>query len=112
MKILFQLWPELVALVVVFIAYSWVRAARIRAEYLALLTNEYQTTLAIKQAIHTNRGKEPSIGEVFTVLEALEMKGLAESILAQDLATPQRGGRPARVYRLKQPELIYTVDEA
>jgi len=52
----------------------------------------------IRQAVEASRGREVSSGAVHTTLERLARRGFVTSRVGE--ATPARGGRPRRYYRL------------
>jgi DNA-binding PadR family transcriptional regulator len=53
---------------------------------------------AISQEIARRSGQPPARGSVYVTLDRLEQKGYLRSTLAD--ATPERGGRPRRFYRV------------
>jgi PadR family transcriptional regulator, regulatory protein PadR len=53
----------------------------------------------IRQTVEQARGRTTSIGAIYTTLERLEEKGMVSSTLGE--ATPQRGGRAKRYFRLE-----------
>lgn len=55
--------------------------------------------MSIRREIEETGGRPTSIGAVYATLDRLEHKGLLES--ATGPATPVRGGRPKRFFRLK-----------
>ncbi len=55
-------------------------------------------TLPIREQLIELTGKDWSLGSVYTPLERLTRQRLLTSYLTE--ATPERGGRPRRVYRL------------
>jgi PadR family transcriptional regulator, regulatory protein PadR len=62
-----------------------------------LKDNAYGVT--IRRELIERTGKDVSIGAVYTTLERLEAKGYVSSRLGD--ATPQRGGRAKRFFRLE-----------
>ena len=54
----------------------------------------------IRQEIEERAGRFVSAGAVYTGLERLEAKGLVSSRIGE--ATPGRGGRPRKYYRLER----------
>ena len=62
-----------------------------------LKDNAYGVT--IRRELIERTGKEVSIGAVYTTLERLEDKGFVSSRVGD--ATPQRGGRAKRFFRLE-----------
>lgn len=52
----------------------------------------------IRRAVEAATGRSASSGAIFTTLERLEARGLVTSRLGD--ASPTRGGRPRRYYRL------------
>lgn len=55
-------------------------------------------TLPLREQLIRLTGQEWSLGSVYTPLERLTREGLLTSYLTE--ATPERGGRPKRVYQL------------
>ncbi len=55
--------------------------------------------IPIRQAVEDARERKIAIGAIYTTLERLEQKGMVSSALGE--ATPQRGGRAKRYYRLE-----------
>jgi PadR family transcriptional regulator len=64
-----------------------------------LRENAYGVT--IRREIGDRTGRSVSIGAVYTTLERLERKGYISSQLGE--ATPERGGRAKRFFRIKAP---------
>jgi PadR family transcriptional regulator, regulatory protein PadR len=54
---------------------------------------------AIRKEIEISTGRRCSIGALYTTLDRLEAKGFIETWMGD--ATPQRGGRPKRMVRVK-----------
>lgn len=54
--------------------------------------------VSIQQRIEQQGGRPATMGAVYTALDRLEQKGFLESWLGE--ATPQRGGRRKRYYRI------------
>jgi DNA-binding PadR family transcriptional regulator len=54
--------------------------------------------LLVRREVSVARGREPSVGAIYTTLARLEDKGLVESRTTDPL--PVRGGRSRREYRL------------
>ncbi len=54
--------------------------------------------ITIRQKVAASRGRDVSSGAVHTTLDRLGHRGLVSS--RQGDATPERGGRPRRFYRL------------
>ena len=65
--------------------------------------------VAMRRTIEQRTGREISPGAVYTALDRLEKKGLVSSSL--DQATPQRGGRRKKFYRL-QPAGAHALRES
>jgi DNA-binding PadR family transcriptional regulator len=55
--------------------------------------------VTIRREIERRGGREVSVGAVYVTLERLEEKGLVASFLGE--ASPKRGGRARRHYRLE-----------
>lgn len=55
-------------------------------------------SLPIRKQLSATTGHDWSLGSVFSPLDRLEKKGLLVSMFSD--ATPERGGRPKRIYRL------------
>lgn len=66
-----------------------------------LRDNAYGMT--IRQELEERAGRTVAIGAVYTTLERLEEKGLVSSRKGE--ATPERGGRAKRYYRIEAPGL-------
>lgn len=58
---------------------------------------------SIRREIKERTGRDPSIGAIYTTLERLEEKGFVSSRMGE--ATPERGGRPKRYFKIKAPGL-------
>src|SRR5579871_2376446 len=56
---------------------------------------------AIRRTVEERIGRAPSVGALYTTLERLEDKGMVSSFWGE--ATPERGGRPKRYFRLEAP---------
>ena len=56
--------------------------------------------LSIRQEIQRRTGRDVSVGSVYSTLGRLEEKGLASSYEGE--ATPRRGGRAKRHFRLEE----------
>jgi PadR family transcriptional regulator PadR len=54
---------------------------------------------AIRKEIESSTGRRCSIGALYTTLDRLEAKGFIATWMGD--ATPQRGGRPKRMVRVK-----------
>lgn len=54
--------------------------------------------VAIQQRLKQRTSRTATMGAIYTVLDRLVQKGYVESWLGK--ATPQRGGRPKRYYRI------------
>lgn len=54
--------------------------------------------VSIRAEIATRTRREPAMGAIYTTLMRLEGKGMVAS--SEGEATPQRGGRPKRYYRV------------
>lgn len=66
-------------------------------------------SLPIRRELSASTGYEWSLGSVFSPLDRLEKKGLLVSTFSD--ATPERGGRPKRIYKLTnkgRKALLYT----
>jgi PadR family transcriptional regulator len=57
--------------------------------------------VSIADEIEHRTGKRVSFGAVYATLDRLQKKGLISSELGE--ATPQRGGKPKRFYRIEAP---------
>jgi len=57
--------------------------------------------MAVRRAIEERTGRAVSIGAVYATLDRLEEKGYVSSSVGE--ATPERGGRAKRFFRLEQP---------
>jgi len=55
--------------------------------------------VTIRQTVQAATGREIAIGAIYTTLDRLEQKGLVSSYEGE--ATPQRGGRKKRHFRLE-----------
>lgn len=55
-------------------------------------------TLTIRERLNKVTGTDWSLGSIYTPLERLDKRGLVLSAFSD--ATPERGGRPKRLYRL------------
>jgi PadR family transcriptional regulator PadR len=64
-----------------------------------LRENAYGVT--IRKEIAERTGRDVSVGAVYTTLERLERKGYISSRTGE--ATPERGGRTKRYFRLEAP---------
>lgn len=75
-----------------------------RSEEYVLLAVSYLNEDAYSHRIQTRlseiTGYEWSLGSIYSPLERLEKRGLLTSRMTG--ATPERGGRPKRIYRLTQ----------
>lgn len=56
---------------------------------------------SIRREIEERTGRDPAIGAIYTTLERLEEKGFVSSRMGE--ATPERGGRPKRYFKIKAP---------
>jgi DNA-binding PadR family transcriptional regulator len=59
--------------------------------------------VAVQQRLQEETGSRVTIGAVYAVLDRLERKGLVRSAWGD--ATPQRGGRRKRMFRVTAPGL-------
>src|SRR6201986_5632311 len=57
----------------------------------------------ISRELEANRGRTVSVGSVYAALERLEAKGLVSSSLGD--ATPERGGKAKRYFRITKEGL-------
>lgn len=64
-----------------------------------LRNNAYGMT--IRREIEERARRHVSIGAIYTTLERLEQKGLISSRMGE--ATPERGGRAKRYYKIEAP---------
>ena len=55
--------------------------------------------MTIREEIERRTGKTVTLGAIYTALERLEAKGFVTSTLGE--ATPVRGGRPKRYFRIE-----------
>jgi PadR family transcriptional regulator, regulatory protein PadR len=53
----------------------------------------------LRESIARRTSRQPAMGALYTALERLEARGFVSSRLGP--ATPERGGRPKRFYRLQ-----------
>lgn len=66
-----------------------------------LRTNAYG--VSIQRTVEEVGGRSTSLGAIYTTLERLEQKGYVSSYEGE--ATPQRGGRPKRYFKVEAPGL-------
>ena len=57
--------------------------------------------VSIKQEIDERIGKDTNIGAIYVTTDRLEKKGYVTSRLGDP--TPERGGKPKRLYRVSEP---------
>ena len=57
--------------------------------------------VGIRREIAERTGRDVSFGAIYTTLERLARKGYVESRMGE--ATPERGGRAKRYFRIKAP---------
>jgi PadR family transcriptional regulator, regulatory protein PadR len=60
--------------------------------------------VSIGKNIEERSGKSVILGSVYVALDRLEKKGFISSKLGE--ATPERGGKPKRLYRLEAPGVL------
>lgn len=53
----------------------------------------------IRKAVSEARGRDVSVGAIYTTLERLEQKGFVSSRVGE--ATPERGGRAKRYFKIE-----------
>jgi DNA-binding PadR family transcriptional regulator len=58
---------------------------------------------SIRREIEERTGRDSSLGAIYTTLDRLEDKGFVSSRMGE--ATPERGGRPKRYFKIKAPGL-------
>ena len=58
---------------------------------------------SIRREIEERIGRDASLGAIYTTLERLGEKGFVSSHMGE--ATPERGGRPKRYFKIKAPGL-------
>lgn len=62
------------------------------------MNGEEASSVTIQQALHSEAGREVSLGAIYTALDRLARRSLVQSWLGEP--TPVRGGRRKRYYRL------------